>query len=465
MEIQGIAIIFLCVYLLVMIGIGIYGRKYAESFSDFIDTGKKATLIMLIGTSLGNHIGGGFVIGGSEYGAQYGIGGAWFGMACGIAYLFFSLIAKKVRFMGAATVSDALAYRYGGKRTRLVFALLNTIGYTGIVASQIFIGGKILSALGMDPTLGVIATTLIVITYSSFSGLWGAMMTDTIQVITCSIGLVIALIYLLATHGTAPLAQLDPRNMDFMPFGTMEFLMIILPTSLFGFLSQVTYQRTAAAANDKIAVSHHWIAGLILLPLAFIPVIIGMYGRAFIPEVESAQALIMVMLNSVPPVVGALVIVAIFAALMSTCDGLILGVIAHVMHDIYKHVIGTQASDRTLRRGSTILLISVGIGALLVALMANGIVSTLILAYSVVVCGSVVALLGGVIWKGATEAGAFWSMIVGGGTFLLGKFGILPIPYPNVVALLPSILVFIVVSLMTSSQVNAKVDQGSNRIG
>ena len=450
MGIQGFALIFLGLYLIVMLGIGIYGRKHAESFSDFIDTGKKATLIMLLGTALGNHIGGGFVIGGSEYGAQHGIGGGWFGMANGIAYLFFALIAKKIRLMNAATISDALVNRYGGKRPGIVFALLNTIGYTGIIASQIFIGGNILSALGMDPTLGVIVTTLIVIAYASFSGLWGAMMTDIVQVIACSIGLGIALIYLLTTYGTVPFAQLEPSNFNFMPFNAMEFLMIIVPTSLFGFLSQVTYQRTAAAENDKIAVSHHWISGLILLPLAFVPVIIGMYGKAFMPDVQPAQALIMVMLNSIPPVIGAMLIVSIFAALMSTSDGLILGVIAHILHDIYKHVPGANTSDQNLRKGATILTISVGVGALLIALMADGIVSTLILAYSVVVCGSVVALLGGLIWEGATEAGAFWSMIIGGGTFLLARFGILPIPYPNLTALIPSVIIFIVVSLITS---------------
>ena len=47
----------LAIYLIIMFAIGIYGKKYASNFSDYLTAGKRSTVLMVIGTAVGAHIG------------------------------------------------------------------------------------------------------------------------------------------------------------------------------------------------------------------------------------------------------------------------------------------------------------------------------------------------------------------------------------------------------------------------
>ena len=77
----------IALYMLAMIGIGIYGKKKVENFNDFLTTGKRATMLMIMGSCMGAQVGSGFVVGSSESGALMGISGAWYGVGCGISYI------------------------------------------------------------------------------------------------------------------------------------------------------------------------------------------------------------------------------------------------------------------------------------------------------------------------------------------------------------------------------------------
>ena len=66
----------LAVYFLGMIGIGWYGRKYAQTFESFTNAGRSCGAIMLIGTCVGSQIGNGFVVGGAGDGSVFGLSGA-----------------------------------------------------------------------------------------------------------------------------------------------------------------------------------------------------------------------------------------------------------------------------------------------------------------------------------------------------------------------------------------------------
>lgn len=95
MSTQTLIIIVMAVYLAGMIGIGLYGRKFAATFNDSITAAKQSTTIMIIGGAVGAHIGSGFVVGGAESGAIYGIAGAWYGIGCGISWLLVGVLVAK----------------------------------------------------------------------------------------------------------------------------------------------------------------------------------------------------------------------------------------------------------------------------------------------------------------------------------------------------------------------------------
>ena len=97
----------------VMVGIGLAGRKYGGSMNDFMTAGKQGTLLLVTGSYIGSHIGNGIVVGGAEYGAVYGIGGMWFGVGAALSYLLFSAVMSRRVYRGnCVTLSDMLEQRY-----------------------------------------------------------------------------------------------------------------------------------------------------------------------------------------------------------------------------------------------------------------------------------------------------------------------------------------------------------------
>lgn len=74
-----IILVIMAIYLAGMLWIGLKGRKYSETNKDFMTAAKQGSMLLVVGSYLGSHLGNGVVVGGAQYGALYGIGG--YGMA------------------------------------------------------------------------------------------------------------------------------------------------------------------------------------------------------------------------------------------------------------------------------------------------------------------------------------------------------------------------------------------------
>ena len=64
--------------------------------------------------------------------------------------------------------------------------------------------------------------------------------------------------------------------------------------------------RNISAKDEKTAVQSAVWGGIILIPYVFLPVLIGMYGRALFPDAPAGSIIFQVMLEVFPPVIGAL---------------------------------------------------------------------------------------------------------------------------------------------------------------
>ena len=75
-------IIVSLVFLVSMVYIGLYGKKYARTFRGFINMDKRGSTLLLAGACIGSNIGNGFVVGGAGKGSVIGLAGSAFGLAC-----------------------------------------------------------------------------------------------------------------------------------------------------------------------------------------------------------------------------------------------------------------------------------------------------------------------------------------------------------------------------------------------
>ena len=219
----------MAVYLAGMIGIGLYGRKFAATFNDSITAAKQSTTIMIIGGAVGAHIGSGFVVGGAESGAIYGIAGAWYGIGCGISWLLVGVLVAKFFYRNRyLSLSDYFKTRYNDKSTRLIYSISTPLSYVAMFAGQILAGKAIFQAFGIDGNLSIIITALVVLFYASISGLWGAYMTSVIQVAVIVAGLIFALISMIIDGGFAAIqATLPATYFDPVPFSAETLVVLI----------------------------------------------------------------------------------------------------------------------------------------------------------------------------------------------------------------------------------------------
>ncbi|MDN5301433.1 MAG: solute:Na+ symporter, family [Thermoanaerobacteraceae bacterium] len=96
----------------------------------------------------------------------------------------------------------------------------------------------------------------------------------------------------------------------------------------------------------------------------------------------------------------------------------------------------------------------IGILSLIIALLVPGIIDALIYSYTMYTAGVFIPVIGGVLWKGATRAGALSSLIGGSIVALWGilsKANIFGAP-AEIYAALVSLVIFVVVSLATQKK-------------
>ncbi|MCB6610613.1 sodium:solute symporter family protein [[Clostridium] symbiosum] len=451
-------IIVLGCYLLLMLGIGIYGKRYASNFSEYLTASKQSTIIMIIGTGIGAHIGSGFVIGGAESAVTSGFGGVWYGVGCALSYLLFATtVARLIHRKGYVTLSDYYLERYKDKGTRLIYSVSTAFAYLGILGAQIMAGKAIFEGFGYSGTIGAVITTVVVLIYASMSGLWGAYMTSVIQTLIIGIGLIAATAFILLKGGWGIITSTLPASQfELIPFDVSTWLMLFVPVALANFTDQGNFQRASSAKTDAIAVKGHLLAGLLILPLACMPVVIGMYGAAAFPDAPASSIFFKVVLAEFPPILGAILIASVLSAVMSTADMSFLAISATVVHDIYAGMIKKDAKEAELKKMANILNIVVCAVALMMALMFTNIISLLSLTYSFMVAGCMVPFLGGLLWKRGNAKGAIASAIVGIGLTLLDASKILPLPYASVLPVLPAAIAYVLVSLCTKETYKAE---------
>ena len=446
----SVVLVILGIYMVVMVGIGLAGRKYGGSMNDFMTAGKQGTLLLVTGSYIGSHIGNGIVVGGAEYGAVYGIGGMWFGVGAALSYLLFSAVMSRRADRGkCVTLSDMLEQRYGDKVTTILMAVLNGAANTAVMAGQIMAGKRLFEYIGVNPVLGAIITTLIVIIYSSMSGLWGVMMTDVIQSTVIFITVIVTVIFIGSQGGFQLMAQnLPAESFQMVPFSMETFIMMLGPTALYGLVSSAAFQRTVSCKEEKTAVMAPVIAACMIIPFVILPVLIGMYGKALWPDAANGTIIFQVLFEAMPPVLAGLLIASICAAVMSTCDGGLVTITANIVSDIYYKHINPQASEKTLAKMTTWSTVIVGLIALILSLQFSSIISLLSMAYTFMTAGGLVMIAGGILWKKGTTQGAIASFLIGIACVIVNKMG-LQMPMASIFPILPSLIAYVAVSLMT----------------
>ena len=142
---------------------------------------------------------------------------------------------------------------------------------------------------------------------------------------------------------------------------------------------------------------------------------IGMLMRVLFPNLPSQdQATAIMALHVLPPVVGALLLVAMLSAIMSTVNSVLLVTGAGVAHDLYGKFIRPDASQKHLVNANRVAIVVLSIIPLYFALQKLGDVQGIVLEQAKFIASFFfVPIVIGLNWRGGTAKGAVAAMIGG----------------------------------------------------
>ena len=455
---------------LVLLGVSLGRVGKVKTKADYLVAGRSLSAFVLVFTLLSSWIGSGSLLGGAENAYKHGFPALWQGGGGWVGLLLIYFIAPRARRFAQYTIPDLLEARYNqAARVLGVIAILLT--YTAITSYQFIGGGDILHLIFptlITPILGRYIIAAFVILFTAIAGMSSVAYMDLFIGLLATSTLLVALPVLIhLTGGWHVVTQSLPATHfqlfgDFTPIQALE---LFLPTCLLLLGNQSMYQKFFSAKSEKAASQAvvGWIIGTVILET--IIVAIAVTGSALFPTGEVAHApreiLAYVGLhaftnrNPALTLLGALLMGAIFAKIISTANNWLFSPATNIVNDIYVRYISPEASNKRVLIVSRLTVVVLGIWSLYQGLHAESVLKKALYAYTIYSAALTPVILAAFFWRRATAAAAVASIATG--TLVTVTWEYLAPHLPPVItardAILPalttSLLCLLVVSFLT----------------
>ncbi|MFK0088838.1 sodium:solute symporter [Pseudomonas sp. NPDC090755] len=449
---MALDILVVLIYAAGMLALGWYGMRRAKTHEDYLVAGRNLGPSLYMGTMAATVLGGASTVGTVRLGYVHGISGFWLCAALGLGIIALNLfLAKPLLRLKIFTVTQVLERRYNPMARQasavimLAYALM--IGVTSTLAI-----GTVLQVLFELPFwAAILLGGGVVVVYSTIGGMWSLTLTDIVQFVIKTVGLMFILlpICLYRVGGWDQLvAKLPAASFNLTTIGWDTIITYFL-IYFFGILiGQDIWQRVFTARDEKVAQRAGTTAGIYCVIYGLVCAVIGMAAHVLLPDLGNANnAFAAIVKSALPDGIRGLVIAAALAAMMSTASAGLLAASTVLTEDLLPKLRGGKESSLAINRLFTLLT---GIAVLGIALVVEDVISALTLAYNLLVGGMLVPLIGAIYWKRATTAAAITSMSLGFVTALVfmlkdGMDANTPIYYSLAIGLVS----FVVVSLMS----------------
>ena len=467
-----IDILIFIVYMLFVLGIGIYFLRKNKNADDYYVGGRSMSSPVIGLSVVATDVGGGFSIGLGGLGFLMGLSGSWM-LFTGLLGAWLSAVflipkaGKLSKRLKLYTFPQLFEYFYS-PRVALLAGIISAVGYIGFTSSQLLAGAKLASATfeGLDMTTALIFMGVIAVAYTAMGGLKAVIYTDVVQWIILLAGLILigiplgyhAIGGMEAIRATLPDEFLKLNNIGWPTI--LNWAVTIIPI---WFVGMTLYQRIYATRTPREAQKAWYIAGAFEWPvMAFMGVILGLFARVafengmfsymgFAPgEMMDAEMGLPLLLRTILPVgLMGLMMVAYFSAVMSTADSCIMAASGNIESDILKKIRPLPKSKRGRLIQSQLITLGIGLLGLLIALRMENVLELMLHSYAFMVSGLFIPVLGAFFTKRGSATAAFWAMITGGATTLTLTLLSVKLPYgldPNIFGITAAALCFLLLS-------------------
>ena len=413
----------LLVYVGLLMTLGLWVGRRVQHTSEFFVAGRRLGPGLIFATLLAANIGAGSTVGAAGLGYRDGLSAWWWVGSAGIGSIVLAFwVGPRLRRIAAAqdlhTVGDFLEHRYG-RAVRATVAILLWVGTLGMLAAQLMAMGYVLHAVsGLDRWVGSVIGGVVVTVYFTAGGLLTSVWVNTIQLAVLLIGVLVAFPLILSSVGG--LSEVVARTSEIENYwniwhggesGWWIYLAMLGPSFI---VSPGILQRVYGARDDRAVTLGVGLNGVALLLFAAAPPLLGMVARVVSPDLlDQNLALPTLLLESLPPWIGALALAAIFSAEISSADAILFMLATSLSRDLYHRFVRPTATDGQILLVARRAAVAGGAGGTALAIVSGSIVTALSVFYTLLAVSLFVPLIVGLYVRRVRTPEALASIVAG----------------------------------------------------
>jgi SSS family solute:Na+ symporter len=466
--------VVLGIIVVTLLAVSIGRLSKVKTKADYLVAGRSLPAFVLVFTLLSSWIGSGSLLGGAENAYKHGFVALWQGGGgwAGLALIYF--IAPRARKFAQFTIPDLLEARYN-QTARVLGVIAVLFTYTAITSYQFIGGGDILHLI--FPTVTAVQGQFIlagfVIVFTAIAGMASVAYMDVVIGLLATFTMLAALPVLLhLAGGWAGVHAVLPAT-HFQVLGDLSWIQALelaLPTCLLMLGNQSMYQKFFSAKSEKDATraTVGWVVGTVILETVIVA--IAVVGSALFPsgEVHERPREILaytathafggaVAGNRVLGLLGALLVGAIFAKVVSTANNYLFSPATNLVNDVFVRYVRPDATNGQILLVSRLMVVGLGAWALYQSLGTTSVLKKSLYAYTIYSAALTPVILAAFYWKRATAWAAVASIATGTFVTVFWDSDFVHNRLPAIVserdaifpALLASLLCLFVVSLLT----------------
>jgi solute:Na+ symporter, SSS family len=460
----------------VLLAVAVYQTFRVKTKADYLVAGRSLPAAVLVLTLLTSWIGAGSLFAGAENAYRNGFAALWQPAGGWLGLLLIYFIAPRARKFAQFTLPDLLEARYN-QTARVLGTIAILFAYVGITSYQFKGGGNVLHLIFPDvvtPTLGIYIIAVFVIVTTALAGMSSVAYMDVAIGSLVTVICMIATPYLLAkTGGWAGLRATLPAS-HFEVLGNLSFtraMEFLVPTMLLMLGNQVMYQKFFSARSERdarLSVAG-WIVGTVVLETLIVA--IAVFGSALYPTGEAALAPYEIIpytaRHGLPALMGALLLGAVFAKVVSTASNYLFSPATNLINDIFVRYLAPGASNRRVLIISRLAVVLLGCWALYQAIYAQSILEKMLWAYTIYSAALTPVVLAAFYSKRVTAWGAVAAIAAGTVVTLTWDLKAVRELFPPILAqreaifpaLIASLAAMIAVSLLTPKPAAEQLSQ------
>ena len=445
-------------YLIIIVGIGVYIKRYISNVTDFIVAGRGLKVFLAIATMIGTELGLVTVMYSAQKGFTGGFAAFHIALAAAIVTLVVGLtgfIVVPLRRLKVMTIPEFYERRFGrGVRilggTILAFSGILNMGMF-LKAGSIFVMG--ITGLTEDIHLKIIMTVLLamVLLYTTLGGMVSVVVLDYIQFVVLSFSLLatslLSIRYLGWNTIVSTVSNLKGEA-GYNPFHGEGFGVSYVVWMFFlGLVSCAVWQTAvirACSAKDTGTVKRIYTWSSIGFLIRFLlPYFFGICAFVYIAQHEALRAIFIpegaevdpeISLMAMPVFLSQLlpagfigiVSAGMLAAFMSTHDSYLLCWSSVLTQDVVSPWFRKGLSSKARLLLARVFIVGIGIFILVWGLwypLGQDLWDYMAISGAIYFTGAIALLVFGLYWKRASKVGAYAALICG----FLAIFGLTPV--------------------------------------